>query len=235
MHDTALENGIKFFDLYLKNSNNLIIVDIGSQDVNGSLRGFCPSNSKYIGLVFAEGKGVDIVLEDPYSLPFNDNSVDVVVSSSCFEHSEFFWLTFNEILRILKPKGLLYINVPAAGGEFHRFPVDCWRFYPDSGIALQNWGKRNGFKCALLESFVGYKKTDNWNDFVAIFVKEKKYASHYKKRILDKLNNFSNGMVFNSKSYTHYNKNIERSSGWFTLVRIIKSTQNYLVNLTTIK
>ena len=40
------------------------------------------------------GKGVDIVLEDPYCLPFADNSVDVVVSSSCFEQAEFFWLLF---------------------------------------------------------------------------------------------------------------------------------------------
>jgi SAM-dependent methyltransferase len=70
-----------------------------------------------------------------YKLPFADGSVDVVLSSSCFEHSEFFWLLFLEILRVLRPEGLFYLNAPS-NGPFHRYPVDCWRFYPDSGNAL---------------------------------------------------------------------------------------------------
>jgi hypothetical protein len=39
--------------------------------------------------------------------PLKNDFADVIVSSSCFEHSEFFWLLFNESLRILKPNGLL--------------------------------------------------------------------------------------------------------------------------------
>ena len=46
------------------------------------------------------------MLTDPYHLPFESNSLDVVVSSSCFEHSEMFWLLFLEIMRVLKPEGL---------------------------------------------------------------------------------------------------------------------------------
>jgi SAM-dependent methyltransferase len=137
MHDTAIFHATKFFNTYLKNAKDLIIVDIGAQDVNGSLRSFSPPSSKYIGLDFIKAKGVDVVIDDLYSLPFKNDSVDVIVSSSCFEHSEFFWLLFNESLRILKPTGLLYINVPS-NGDYHIYPVDCWRFYPDSGIALQN-------------------------------------------------------------------------------------------------
>ena len=30
---------------------------------------------------------------------------------------------------------LFYLNAPS-NGEFHRYPVDCWRFYPDAGGAL---------------------------------------------------------------------------------------------------
>ena len=26
-----------------------------------------------------------------------------------------------------------------SNGDYHSWPVDCWRFYPDSGIALINW------------------------------------------------------------------------------------------------
>jgi SAM-dependent methyltransferase len=174
--------GAAFFNTYLRNSENLTIVDVGSQDVNGSLRSVAPKNNQYIGVDFEKAKGVDVVIKDPYALPFENESVDVVVSSSCFEHSEFFWLLFNEALRILKPTGLLFINVPS-NGAFHRYPVDCWRFYPDSGVALQNWGKRSGYNCALLESFTGTRKQDIWNDFIAVFVKDERNESRYPGRI----------------------------------------------------
>ena len=194
MHDTAMEYGGKFFDTYLKNTKDLTIVDIGSQNVNGSLRSVAPQNNKYIGVDFVKGNGVDIVITDPYSLPFENESVDVIVSSSCFEHSEFFWLIFNESLRILKSTGLLYINVPS-NGQVHRFPVDCWRFFPDSGLALQNWGKRSGYNCVLLESFIGIKNTDIWNDFVGIFAKDENHSSQHTNRIHFNSSNFTDGYL----------------------------------------
>ena len=203
MHDTAMEHGAAFFNTYLKNTNGLTIVDIGSQDVNGSLRSVAPPNNKYIGVDFVEAKGVDVVIADPYSLPFEDESVDAVVSSSCFEHSEFFWLLFNEALRILKSNGLLYINAPS-NGMFHRYPVDCWRFYPDSGVALQNWGKRSGYNCALLESFVGMSKKDAWNDFIAVFVKDESSHGNHINRIQNASIPFTNGRVYKSDDIANY-------------------------------
>ncbi|APB98182.1 methyltransferase domain-containing protein [Polynucleobacter asymbioticus] len=203
MHATAMAYGSAFFNTYLKEAHGLTIVDIGSQDINGSLRSVAPSNNQYIGIDFVQGKGVDLIITDPYSLPLENESVDVVVSSSCFEHSEFFWLLFNEALRILKPSGLLYLNAPS-NGMFHRYPVDCWRFYPDSAIALQNWGKRSGYHCALLESFIGTRTNDLWNDFVAVFVKEESYSPQYPHRIQNNLKNFTNGRTYNSENITNY-------------------------------
>lgn len=198
MHDTAMKYGETFFKTYLKDARDSIIVDIGSQDVNGSLRSVATPGNQYIGVDFICAKGVDIVIQDPYALPFDNESVDVVVSSSCFEHSEFFWLLFNEALRILKPNGILYINAPS-NGAFHRYPVDCWRFYPDSGIALQNWGRRSGYNCALLESFTGVRDEGGWNDFVAVFIKDTMFADHYQGRIQNSLKSFTNGRVNNSE------------------------------------
>ena len=40
MHDTAMMYGKQFFSTYLKDATGLKIVDIGAQDVNGSLRIF---------------------------------------------------------------------------------------------------------------------------------------------------------------------------------------------------
>ena len=202
MHDTAMAYGAAFFTTYARVKERLTIVDIGSQDVNGSLRSVAPSHHHYIGVDFVAAKGVDIVITDPYSLPFENESVDLVVSSSCFEHSEFFWLLFNETLRILKPTGLLYINAPS-NGPFHQFPVDCWRFYPDSGLALQNWGRRSGYNAALLESFVGLKKADVWNDFVAIFLKDEKNIGLHPDRIQNHTEQYTCGRVFGSQEVSN--------------------------------
>jgi len=195
MHPTALSNGKRFFEAYkepLSEISNGKIIEIGSRDINGSLRSCAPAKFEYIGVDFAAGEGVDVVLDSPYTLPFEDASIDIVLSSSCFEHSEMFWLVFLEIMRVLKPEGLFYLNAPS-NGDFHRYPVDCWRFYPDSGKALISWAKRNNINSVLLESYVSNQYLDQWNDFVAIFLKDEQHISKYEKRILDDFNDFRNG------------------------------------------
>ncbi len=103
-----------------------------------------------------------------------------------------FWLVFLEALRVLKPSGLLYLNVPS-NGSYHRYPVDCWRFYPDAGVALEAWGRRSGLRVKMLESFVGRQKGAGWDDFVAIFLKDEGAIAAYPRRILDGYELFSNG------------------------------------------
>ncbi len=200
MHDTALENAEYFFKTYASRRSGLKVVEIGSLDVSGTLRSVAPADCEYLGLDFAEGPGVDRIVEDPYDLPVEDEFADIVVSSSCFEHSEFFWLVFAEAQRILKPDGLCYINAPS-NGAFHRFPVDCWRFYPDSGIALQKWARRVGYRTTLLESFVTLRKKDQWNDFVAVFVKNEAFAGFYPDRIHHQREDYMNGRSLESSKF----------------------------------
>jgi len=200
VHPTALQNCQNFFDCYapaVLSTTPVRVIEIGSQDVNGSLRPTCPKHFEYIGVDFAPGAGVDLVLDDPYVLPYATASTDIVLSSSCFEHSELFWLLFLEILRILKPGGLFYLNVPS-NGDYHRWPVDCWRFYPDSGRALVTWAKRNGINAALLESFTSTQIGDQWNDFVAVFVKDEMLAPRYPTRLVSRFHAFTNGVVLHS-------------------------------------
>lgn len=207
MHPTSLSNCQKFFDGYgesLKNSTKIVkVLEIGSQDVNGSIRSCCPVNFEYIGVDFVAGKGVDIVLDDPYVLPFNTESFDAILSSSCFEHSEMFWLLYLEIMRVLKPTGLFYLNVPS-NGRFHRYPVDCWRFYPDSGNALITWAKRNGMDPILLESYTSAQHGPEWNDFVAVFLKDRKYLQNYPNRIIKNKKNFTNGLMSENSSVINH-------------------------------
>lgn len=198
MHTTAMENGKLFVDTYLANLGNITVVDIGAQDVNGSLKSIMPQNVKYIGVDMEAAKGVDVILQDPYKLPFDNNSIDCIVSSSCFEHSEMFWVLFVEIMRVLKPEGLCYINAPS-NWNVHRYPVDCWRFYPDAGHALNTWAKYNGFNSVLLESYISNKTDKNtfeeWEDFVAILLKDEIYMQNFKNRVQTSLTNIKFGFV----------------------------------------
>ncbi|WOO31846.1 methyltransferase domain-containing protein [Diaphorobacter limosus] len=197
MHPSAMDNGRLFFDAYAAKIDSGIVVDIGSQDVNGSLREVCPPHLQYIGVDFADAKGVDVVLQDPYRLPFADDSVDVVVSSSCFEHSEFFWVLFLEILRVLKKPGLFYLNAPS-NGTFHRYPVDCWRFFPDSGAALVNWGLHNKVDVCLLETYIRKQNEAVWSDCVSIFLKGREYVGKFPTRITQGITDF-----YNAKTIEH--------------------------------
>jgi SAM-dependent methyltransferase len=167
MHDTAYEHGRLFFQVYGANPLRTI-VDLGSQDVNGTLRDHCPPNAHYIGLDMAPAKGVDVVVGT--NLPFADNTIDAIVTSSAFEHDVCFWETFLELTRMLRPGGLLYVNAPS-NDAFHRYPLDCWRFYPDAGVALVQWAARRGIEVEVMESFVALPKAESWADFVAVFRK----------------------------------------------------------------
>jgi len=117
-----------------------------------------------------DAKGVDIVVTPGKPLPLPDASSDVIVTSSAFEHDACFWETFLDLLRVLRPGGLLYINAPS-NNAFHRYPVDCWRFYPDAGVGLVEWATRNGIEVDLVESFIAEPQESGWADFIAIFRK----------------------------------------------------------------
>jgi SAM-dependent methyltransferase len=166
LHDTSRLTAEAFFECYASPGDR--ILDVGSMNVNGSLREAAPPTASYIGVDVTPGRGVDLVLEDPYRLPFVDAEFDLIVSASCFEHAEFFWETFLEMCRIVKPTGFIYLSVPSIG-PYHMHPVDCWRFHPDAGLALANWSIRKRYPRRLIESFQLPPLNDVWTDFVAVF------------------------------------------------------------------
>lgn len=112
-----------------------------------------------------------------------------------------FWLVFFEVVRVLKPGGIFYLNAPAAG-DFHRYPVDCWRFYPNSGGALIKWAERNGINAALLESYT--HKGGDWQDYIAVFLQEESLAGKFPKRILDRKVDFENGQLLSTEEILKY-------------------------------
>lgn len=206
MHDTAYELGSLFFSTYLDSSARFVL-DVGSMNVNGSLRDHAPPGCIYVGVDLSPGPGVDLVLESPYSYPFRDDYFDAIVSTSCFEHDQLFWLTFVEMVRVTKPGGYIYINCPS-NGQYHTYPYDNWRFYPDAGMALEMWAKYRRQQVALIESFIALRKTDQWNDCVMIFFKGRAGEITLSNFISDKYR-CCNVRRFSSEGLSNYSEETE--------------------------
>lgn len=171
MHLSALISGNTFAEIYGK--PGMTVVDVGGMDVNGSLRdGFTTRGMNFISVDLDAHPSVDIVIKPGDPLPFETGSVDLVVSTSCFEHDPCFWLTFKEMCRIVKNGGYIYVNAPS-NGPYHGHPGDNWRFYKDAGQALAYWaslGKEDVYPVKVVESFnFGVPSTDIWNDFICIW------------------------------------------------------------------
>lgn len=175
MHSSSMENMQRCISTYFLSSpvaeqDKIEILDIGGRDVNGSYADlFRAEKYNYQGVDIEAADGVSIVLDDPYKIPLADNSIDLILSGQMLEHCEFFWQTFSEMMRVVKDDGFLFLIAPSSG-PIHRYPVDCYRFYPDAYRALAKYAG-----CHLID--VWHDNRGPWNDLTGVFSKKK-----YKKR-----------------------------------------------------
>jgi SAM-dependent methyltransferase len=77
--------------------------------------------------------GVDIIA-DIHHLPMDDNSYDCIFCTGTLEHVRDPWRVIKEIQRVLKPGGIVHVDVPFIQG-YHGDPTDFWRFTLD-GLKL---------------------------------------------------------------------------------------------------
>ncbi len=144
MHSTSFLKMVSFYETYIKPAaadRAVKVLDIGSKSYSGhrSYRDAMPGDSgavTYVGLDLEDGQNVDLVPASPFVwAEIADEEFDFCISGQALEHNPYFWVTFAEIARVLKPGGVCFIIAPGRG-QVHRYPVDCWRFYPDSWAAL---------------------------------------------------------------------------------------------------
>lgn len=170
MHDTAAYSCIEFLKAYGK--SGITVLDVGGAGtrVGGLVKKF---GMNYLCMDLKQEAGVDIVMEAGNAFPLEDESIDLIYSSSCFEHDPLFWLTFREMCRVVKKGGYIYISAPS-NGPYHTHPVDNWRFYSDAGQALALWSSKQivGLPFApveVVETFHILPHKDRWIDFVCIW------------------------------------------------------------------
>jgi SAM-dependent methyltransferase len=103
-------------DLFPNRFKNVLVLDIGSLDINGSIKELF-EDSEYIGVDIGEGKNVDVISRG--HLYTSDRQFDVVASTECFEHDEHYGLTIHNMYRLLKPGGLFFFTCASEGRPEH--------------------------------------------------------------------------------------------------------------------
>jgi SAM-dependent methyltransferase len=94
------------------------VLEIGSFDVNGSMRERFETAATYAGVDLVDGPGVDRVafgheVDDP------DGSYDVTVSGECLEHDPHWRRTFANMIRMTRPGGIVAFSCASHGRPEH--------------------------------------------------------------------------------------------------------------------
>jgi len=163
--------------------HNCRVLEIGSLDINGSIRSFF-HNCDYVGLDVADGDGVDVVCEgQKYDAP--DDSFDVVISCEAMEHNPYWVETFRNMIRLCRPGGLVVMTCATTGRPEHgtaRTTPDAspltvelgWNYYKN----LTERDFRRAFDTAMA-GFGAHRFWVNWSFYDLLFVgiKEAKLPS----------------------------------------------------------
>lgn len=97
---------------------NQRVLEIGSYDVNGTVRDIVGTCEYYLGVDLIDGPGVDLVAFG-HELDFESESFDLTISAECFEH-DFFWTkTFLNMVRLTKSNGIVAFTCASLGRPEH--------------------------------------------------------------------------------------------------------------------
>lgn len=126
---------------------------------SGQLHPAQPAGLRYVHLDLVPHPGLDVIA-DAHHLPFPDESFDAVFSNSALEHVIKPWVVAEEMTRVLKPGGRIYVQLPFLVPIHHEF--DFWRFTDRGiqslfdGLTPVDQGVSGGPTCALAQFLYEY-------------------------------------------------------------------------------
>lgn len=107
------------------------VLEVGSYDVNGSVRPYIEGlgPASYLGVDMQPGPRVDRVVRAEALLEeFGSESFDIVISTEMLEHAEDWRSAVRNMMCVLSAGGVLIVTTRSAGFPFHGFPHDYWRY-----------------------------------------------------------------------------------------------------------
>lgn len=111
------------------------ILEIGSREVTGrSTAREIFAKAEYVGFDYYPGANVDVV-GDAHRLTdhFPAESFDLIYSRACFEHFAMPWIVAEEMIRLLKPGGILFVETHFSFSSHER----PWHFFQFSDMGLR--------------------------------------------------------------------------------------------------
>ena len=113
---------LAFLDAVARANRQLVegsrVLEIGSYDVNGSVRTLFATSTDYVGVDLSEGPGVDVV-SFGHELALPDDAFDLAVSAECFEHDPHWAETFANMVRLTRPGGMVVFTCATRGRPEH--------------------------------------------------------------------------------------------------------------------
>lgn len=125
--------GIDFINQYLGKKDVIgnLVLEVGSYNVNGSVREFINSldPKNYVGVDIEEGPNVDAICDaTALTDQFRCESFDLVIATEVIEHIRHWQKAISNFKQVLKPGGILIISTRSIGFPYHGHPDDFWRF-----------------------------------------------------------------------------------------------------------
>ena len=105
--DVGCGEGRHSIGLHVNKEVNAVGIDLSKEDIETAksrIKDFTISDQNKSSCIFGAG--------DIQSLPFKDNVYDAVICSEVLEHLESLDNAVSEIVRVLKPGGVLAVSVP---------------------------------------------------------------------------------------------------------------------------
>jgi SAM-dependent methyltransferase len=115
------------------------VLEVGSRDVNGSVRSIFMAlgATDYLGVDTQAGPGVDRLCDvGNLASEFSGRPFDVVVTTEMLEHVRDWRRAISNLKRVVAPSGLLLITTRSFGFPYHDFPGDYWRYELDDMRAV---------------------------------------------------------------------------------------------------
>lgn len=94
------------------------VLEVGSQNINGTVRGYFPNALEYIGVDIGRGQDVDWVVPGEL-LQLPDAWADIAVTTECLEHCNMWQEVFLNMIRMLRPSGLFLMTCASTGRAAH--------------------------------------------------------------------------------------------------------------------
>lgn len=199
----------KHFPHHFANSR---VLEVGSADINGSIVSLF-SNCDYIGCDISNGPGVSLVCRGE-DLEFPSNLFSLCISCECFEHNPAYIQTFVNMVRMVKPGGLIIFTSAGLGRPEHGTSRTAPHASLTSRANLPDYYKNldsTSFPAEIMNQFRDYAffKNPYSRDLYFIGVKSSGVKGHVEDKVgtlslYDKLKSGVNELLLLDKlSYQH--------------------------------